>query len=59
MGYPLYFHDNLGRSTANIIRRMAKHYSEAVAAQLDVSVEEVEIGLSLAFPADEDVLRVP
>jgi hypothetical protein len=38
---------------------MAQHYSEVVEAQLDVSVEEVEIGLSLAFPADEDVLRVP
>jgi len=38
---------------------MAKHYSEAVVAQLDVSVEEVELGLSTALPADDAVLRVP
>jgi hypothetical protein len=38
---------------------MAKHYSEAVVAQLDVSVEEVELGLSIALPADDAVLRVP
>jgi hypothetical protein len=58
VGYPFYFHDNLGGSTENIFR-MARHYSEVTEAQLDVSVEGVEIGLSLVFPADEAVLRVP